>query len=138
VNEVADLNGYTHFGFFVPAVEDLQGVRILREDRVLVEKNVPGEIADFPEDRQEITAQVSAGTLRLRWVDVGRSGAEITYRLRISQDGGNTWQVMALKLREPAFTMPIEPGIDIQQSLFEIQASDGIHTSTITISTFGE
>lgn len=138
VNEVADVSGYSSFGFFVPALEDLQGVRIVDGDRVLYEKIVPGQIADFPDDFQGISAQVSAKTLRLRWADMERSHEEITYRLRLSQDLGNTWQVLALKLREPTFTMSVTPGMDLNRAIFEVQASDGIHTSTITVSTFGE
>jgi len=136
--EVADITGSSNFGFFVPAIAGLQGVRILEGDQILAEKFAHGEIAVFPAGRSGVTTLFSEESLTLDWTDLQRSGEEIFYRLRLSQNQGRSWQVLALKLRTSSFSMPIEPGMDLSQAIFEVQASDGIQTSTAYFSTYGE
>jgi hypothetical protein len=138
MSEVADINGYASFGFFVPAIDDLQGIRILDSSRVLVEKVVPEQIADFPNERQRISPRISDGVFTFNWDGIQYSPQEIVYRLRVSQDRGRSWQVLALKLKETSFTLPINSGLDIKRAIFEVQATNGIHTSTTTVSTYGE
>jgi hypothetical protein len=128
--EVADIVGSAQFGFFVPAVTGLQGVRILEGDQILVERFVSGEMETFPAGSSGFTRVLTDGSITLRWTDLQQASKEISYRLRVSQDGGKTWQVLALKLNSPGFTMPIQPGMDLSQAIFEVQASDGIQTST--------
>ena len=136
--EVADINGSSNFGFFVPAIDSLQGVRIMEGDHLLVEKFVQGDIAAFPANGAGVTTILSDEALTLRWTDLQRSGEEISYRLRLSMDQGRSWQVLALKLSKPGFSMPIEPGMNLSEAIFEVQASNGVQTSTANFSTFGE
>ena len=131
--EVADIAGSSHFGFFVPAINGLQGVRILEGDQILAEKFVLGELETLPEGRATVTTTQNEEFLALRWEGIQPSGKDISYRLRVSLNKGQSWQVLALKLREPSFSMPIEPGTDLSQAIFEVQASDGIQTSTAYI-----
>lgn len=128
--EVADIAGSAQFGFFVPAVTGLQGVRILEGDQVRVEKFVSGEMKTFPVGGSGFTRVLTDASLTLSWIDRYQAGKEISYRLRVSQDGGKSWQVLALKLNSPGFTMPVQPGMDLSQAIFEVQVSDGIQTST--------
>jgi hypothetical protein len=128
--EIADVDGYYGFGFFLPAVGGLNGLRIVADGEILAEMAAPP--AAWPYSMQSLSAGPQAGGLEwdgrlLRWGMAEQAG--FYYRLRISQDGGQTWQVLALNLTVPEFALPSELNLG-EESLLEIQLSDGLNTTT--------
>jgi hypothetical protein len=129
--EVSDAPGFFHFGFFLPDTPGLTGLRLLKDGRILTEKFIPDElISEIQEDQTLRVESRAEGTL-LEWPVVRHPGETVRYRLRLSHDGGTSWQVLALDVREPRFSLPAEVLAAIPNlALLEVQASDGIHTST--------
>jgi hypothetical protein len=128
--EVADIPMTYQFGFFVPYVSTISGVRVRLGDRVLGEKFVAGELTGGERAKQELSLRSIQGRTRLEWPPLDHPVESITYRLRVSRDGGETWQVLTLDWLVPAYLLPegflAAPG----KLLLEVQASDGIHTRT--------
>ncbi|MBI4789900.1 MAG: hypothetical protein HY782_22945 [Chloroflexi bacterium] len=125
-----DARGWSGFGFFVPAVDGLTGIRVTTNGRIVGEKTVGAPlVATELQTRAPTTQRAPAGTdIVLSWGPATHPTESVVYRVRISRDGGATWQVLALDLRRPQFQIP--PGVDLANTLVEIQASDGIHTTT--------
>ncbi len=126
--QIADSKGASGFGFFVPAVDGLEGLRVKAGNQTIKEKTVPAAIAGANFARQPLAAQRQARGTVLRWAPVEHPSEPVVYRIRLSRDGGATWQVLALDWRGAEFAVP--PGLDVANATIEIQASDGIHTTT--------
>lgn len=127
---IADSGGSSGFGFFVPVVDGLAGIRVRANGRVVAEKIVSAPLSTTDFTRQPIAAQPAAQGTVLRWTPVTHPSESIVYRVRLSRDAGATWQVLALNWRGAEFTAPA--GVDVNDTLLEVQASDGIHTTTRT------
>jgi hypothetical protein len=130
VVEVADSQDAFHFGFFVPYEEGMDGLRIRLGGRILGEKFVVSDLVADGLTEQGLSIQVVEGESRLVWTAVDHPGEPVVYRLRLSRDGGKTWQVLALDWPEPAYPVPENFESAVGPILLEVQASDGIHTST--------
>lgn len=135
--EVSDLDGYYGFGFFLPARQGLQGLRVLDDEQVLVEKYAqPGslDLSVFAATSAEsFKVSDQAEGITLSWSLPAGQESKPVYRLRLSQDNGETWQVIALDWPEPHFDFPARSDLDLSGALLEIQASDGFATSTQVI-----
>jgi len=128
--EVADVPGTYQFGFFVPFEPGLSGLRVRLGGQLLGEKFVAGELSGEERINRGLGVQSIQDRTRLEWPARVHPAESITYRLRISQDSGETWQVLALDWPEPAYLLP-EGFLDASgKLLLEVQASDGIHTRT--------
>jgi hypothetical protein len=68
----------------------------------------------------------------LRWSPAESPAGPVVYLVRISRDGGNTWQVLALDRTQPEIQLPEALGEDLSEVRVEIQASDGLQTTTQT------
>ena len=129
-----DSKGFSGFGFFVPAENGLTGIRVTTNGRIIGEKTVSAPMAATDLQLQPTTTQrapTGVDTV-LNWGSATHPTESIVYRVRISHDSGVTWQVLALDLPRPQFQLP--PGVDLANALIEIQASDGIHTTTRVVS----
>jgi hypothetical protein len=126
--EIADSGGYRGFGFFVPVVEDLGGLRVFQGEQILAAKYAQDVVERLDVKESTLAIDRSAAALRLDWSL--ESEQVLVYRLRFSQDGGKTWQVLALDWSESEFRLPQE----LKKGLLEIQATDGLNTSTKVIS----
>ena len=73
-------------------------------------------------------ARLEQGMLHATWA--GPTGA--SYLVRLSLDGGVTWQTVGVHLDRPSIhlPLPITPAADVRLEVF---ASDGIHTERIEI-----
>jgi hypothetical protein len=60
----------------------------------------------------------------LRWDSPSTSADQILYRIRISHDSGQTWQVLSLDWPEPDFAFFYDLNPNSKEALDEIQASD--------------
>ena len=125
--EIADSGGYRGFGLFVPSVEDLGGLRVFHDDQILAERYAQDIVERLDVKESSLAIDRSAAALQLDWSL--ESEQVLAYRLRFSQDGGKTWQVLALDWRDSEFRLPLE----LNRGLLEIQATDGLNTSTKVI-----
>ncbi len=130
--QIADSEGASGFGFFVPAVDGLAGLRVRAANRTIKEKTVAAPMAAANFARQPLAAQRQARGTVLSWTPAAHPSEPVVYRVRLSRDAGATWQVMALDWGSPEFTAPT--GVDVANAMIEVQASDGIHTTTRTFS----
>lgn len=128
--EIGDIEGYSGFGFFVPALDGLEGIRILDGDQVMVEKYRQPQSPIVAAEAGVLGADLEVDGKRIQWRADGGVGQQVVYRLRYSQDEGETWQVLALDLKQAAFDLPDNLGVDGEGVLLEIQASDGFNTDT--------
>ncbi len=127
---IADSKGASGFALFVPAVDGLAGLRVKAGNRTIKEKTVAAPMAAANFARQPLAAQRQARGTALRWTPVEHPTEPVVYRIRLSRDGGASWQVLALDWRSPEYTAP--PGVNVANAMIEVQASDGIHTTTHT------
>jgi hypothetical protein len=123
---VPDADGYRHFGFFVPETAGLDGLRLRIGDQILEEKIITAKFEPQMLAKDAPVIETAGERVIVRWPEVIHPTVPIYYRLRLSVDNGLTWQVLSLDWTEPRFLMP--PGLG--NSLVEVQASDGIHTTT--------
>ena len=130
--EIPEAPGFLAFGFFVPDVEDLDGIRVHSSGRVLAEQWSGG--AKISLDLQRAPGLVERADRKqvLRWSPAASQSGPVVYMVRISRDGGQTWQVLALDLVEVELPLPGDLGEDLEDVWVEIQGSDGIHTTTQT------
>ncbi len=124
-------HGIAGFGFYVPAVDGLAGVRVRTGGRSVGEKIVATAMATTNFGDQAPTRRIQGTRSILQWAPATHPTQPVVYRVRISRDSGATWQVLALDLRTPQFTVPA--GVNLTNALVEIQASDGIHVTTRTV-----
>jgi len=131
VNISIDLlhTGYYQQGFRVvlPVTPSAAGFRILRDNQLLYQRLVSG-----PAPRLATTAQAAlaaAGT-RLSW-SLAAGPADETYTIRLSRDGGQTWQVLAVDQAAASIDLPLGQKGGAP-TLIEVQASDGVRTDTRT------
>jgi Peptidase M66 len=124
--------GFYQQGFRVslPVMPAAAGFRIYRSNQLLYERSVTG-----PAPRLANTAQtsVSAAGKRIGW-SLAAGPASATYNIRVSWDGGQTWQVLAIDQAEPSISLPPAAVKRGPPTLVEVQASDGVRTDTRTYS----
>jgi hypothetical protein len=128
--DIADAAGHRHFGFFVPSLPETVGIRLREGDRILIEKSTQPSFS-LQKSAQDLVVLDSVGDRTLvSWPEVSHPDEPVYYRLRLSKDGGLSWQVLALDWRDSSLLLPEISAVERNRSLLEIQASDGIHTST--------
>jgi hypothetical protein len=128
--EIPDAPGFTAFGFFVPGVENLDGIRVMSGGKVLAETRHQGANLSVDLQRKPVLTERAGKEKILRWTPAASPAGPVVYLVRASRDGGQTWQVLALDQSEPEVSMPANFGEDPGEVLVEIQASDGIQTVT--------
>ncbi len=129
-SRAGDSAGAAGFGFFIPAVNGLAGLRVNKGGKVVGETSVAAPLTSADFSTQPLSVQRAAGGVTVEWPRVSNPSAAVVYRVRLSQDAGATWQVLAVGLREPQITLP--PGIDLSNARLEVLPSDGIHVTTRT------
>jgi hypothetical protein len=125
--EIPEAPGFRGFGFFVPDAAGLSGLRVVSGGLAVAEKWV-GEALDTRRWQSEGLAveQAEQGT-SFSWAPVSHPSSQVVYRVRVSLDGGKTWQVLAINAVETKVSVS---GVDLSGAWVEVQASDGVHTST--------
>lgn len=128
--EIADSGGFRGFSAFLPAIPDITGFEIILENEIRARRILTAEMDSSKFTRATLSQTAAHGGIRVAWAPATHPEARVVYRIRRSRDGGNTWQVLALDWPRTEFTLPErETG-----ELLEIQASDGVHTSTRIVS----
>jgi hypothetical protein len=124
--------GFYQQGFRValPVAPGAAGFRIYRDNQLLYQRVATGPA---PKLGAASATALGADGVQLGW-SLAAGAAGVTYRVRVTRDGGQTWQVLALDQTQPTITLP--PGVlkDSAQPMVEVQASDGVRTDTRTYS----
>ncbi len=123
-------SGFEVQGFRVvlPAVDGLAAIHVYEGDRLLFERAVSGPA---PVLVQADSAQQSTEGATVSWQLT--SGSSVTYRVRFSPDGGRTWKVLALRHLTTSINIPTSLLGAAAQRVVEVQAQDGVRTSTLLI-----
>ena len=137
-DEIADAPGFQEFAFFLPDINGVSGFRVRKGTEILGERLMPGAgLSSQPgaaiQSKSPMPESLGADRI-LHWNPANAAGESVVYRLRLSQDGGKTWQVLALDWPEASYTLPDGVEVNPGKTLVEVQASDGFHTSTQMIS----
>jgi hypothetical protein len=125
-----DDNHISSFGIFIPAVDALHGLRVVSEDQIL------GEILRLsPIELDAFTSEMIADELVIEgniitWGKQVSWSKDIVYRIRLSQDNGNTWRVLGLDISGMELVLPVDIGQLTDETWIEIQASDGLRAVT--------
>ncbi len=120
--------GFYRQGFRVaaPVTPGVAGFRIYRDGQLAYERVAKGPAPKLGDALPGVT---NSGAARLAWnLAVGSAG--VTYSVRLTRDGGQSWQVLAIDQAEASVVLPSEPNKDGGQTIVEVQASDGVRTDT--------
>lgn len=120
--------GFYRQGFrvAVPVVPGAAGYRIFRDSQLLFQRQAFGPA---PKLGPALPAVLRPDGSEWGW-SLAAGPAGVTYRVRVSLDGGQTWQVLAVDQAEPAITLPPVQRNTVGQTIVEVQASDGVRTDT--------
>jgi hypothetical protein len=130
--EIPEAPGFSAFGFFVPDDEKLDGIRVQLGDRVLAEKRHQGATVSVDPQRKPTLVERPDRAGILRWAPAVSPAGPVVYMVRISRDGGKTWQVLTMDQAEPEISLPADLGEALDNVWVEIQASDGLQSTTQT------
>lgn len=111
------------FAVTLPYQDSVDRIRVTRDELVLGELAANPRVAGAP--FVPLQARAEADHLVATWSEL--PGA--SYLVRLSLDGGISWQVVGVNLRTPTVNIALAgPADDL---LLEILASDGVHTRRI-------
>jgi hypothetical protein len=128
--EIPEAPGFSSFGMYVPAIENLDGMRVRAGEKVLADVRGQGAHLSVDLERKPVLEDRADQGRVLRWSPAVSAAGPVVYLVRISKDGGHTWQVLALDKAEPQIFLPEQIGVDLSNVWVEIQASDGLRTTT--------
>jgi hypothetical protein len=131
--EVPEAPGFQAFGFFVPDAADLDGIRIQSGSQVLAEKWSGGADISLDVRQPRLALAGGEGESVLQWSSSAPGADPVVYLVRVSRDMGKTWQVLALNGTEEALSLPGDLSQGPGDVWVEIQASDGIRSTTQTL-----
>jgi len=112
------------FHLTIPYTPGIDQIRVVKDGEVLGDlraKPVPPGLALAPGQ-----ARIEQGMLHATWA--GPAGA--SYLMRLSLDGGMTWQTVGVNLDRPSIHLPLS-NAEAGDVRLEILASDGIYTERI-------
>jgi hypothetical protein len=121
-------SGFDWQGFRValPVVPGLAGYRLYRGGQLLLQRQATGPA---PRLAAGLSAVQLASGAPVGW-RLAAGPAGVTYTARVSSDGGQTWQVLAVDQAAPAVALPPNLSRSGGPVLVEIQASDGVRIDT--------
>jgi hypothetical protein len=114
------------FQLAVPYQPGIEGLRVTKGERVLGELVAEGSVPGM--GLVPVEARVERGMLKANW----SAAPGLSYLVRLSDDGGKTWHIVALDLKTPDLRLPVLPGTPAELRL-EVLASDGIHTGRLQV-----
>ena len=122
--------GFYQQGFWValPVTPQAAGFRIYRGSQLVYERMVTGPAPSLAASAE---TSLSANGASLHW-SLSTGLANETYTVRVSQDGGHTWQVLAVDQTDSSIAIPPAGLKGGPPTLVEVQASDGVRTDTRT------
>jgi YVTN family beta-propeller protein len=123
------------FGEVLPFDTDAETLVLSYEGEVLASKqfagNPPQVTVTYPNGGESL-----AGTVTLTWQATDPDGDSLTYLVLYSQDGGATWQSVAVGLESTTFELDTTLIGGGSQGIMKVQASDGMLTGEDTSDAF--
>ena len=121
-------SGFDQQGFRValPPTPGVAGFRIYRDKQLLFERLAPGQA---PKLGSTLASTVNTDGTRVGW-NLADGPAGVTYSVRFSRDGGQTWQALAVDQTGSSIVLPPARVKGGGQTIVEVQASDGVRTDT--------
>lgn len=116
------------FRVALPVVEGATTFRIYEGEAVVFERAVEGAA---PKLKVVDSTLASEGAV-VRW-QLTAGAADTVYHVRFSPDGGQTWIVLALNTTTPSLTVPASLLDKATHPIVEVQASDGVRVTALTI-----
>ena len=114
------------FSLAVPYREGVERLRVLKGDVIVGELGPRPKLPSPSGGAGE--ARIRDGELQASWP--GQDG--LNYLVRISTDGGSSWQIVGVNLTAPRFALPLSPS-QSKDLTVEVYASDGIHTTRLDL-----
>lgn len=113
-------DNYLGFRAALPDTIGAAALRVLLDGNVLYERRVSGPA---PLLGDALTGD-SAGA-QVSWL-IAASAQDLHYRVSLSSDGGQTWQLVSDAAVEPAFQLPADWLARATELMIQVQASDGV------------
>jgi hypothetical protein len=114
------------FNLAVPYREGVESLRVLKGDVIVGELKPSPDLPSPSGGGGE--ARIQDGELQAAWP--GQDG--LSYLVRISTDGGGSWQIVGVNLTTPSFALPLSVS-ESKNLAVEVYASDGIHTTRLDL-----
>lgn len=115
------------FAFSIPYIDGTKKILIRHKDTVLVERivsnNAPVVNIASPNGEESVR-----GTVRIQWNATDADGDNLSYAILFSSDGGQTWNTLAIDLKQNYYnwnTSRLEEG---DQYLVKVIATDSFNT----------
>ena len=121
-------SGFERQGFRValPPEPGVAGFRIYRDGQLVFERLAAGQA---PALGRTLASTAAADGPHVAW-QLAAGSAGVTYSVRLSVDGGLTWQALAIDQTAPSILLPRASLKGGGQTIVEVQASDGVRTDT--------
>jgi hypothetical protein len=113
------------FSLSIPYTSGVESITVSRAGTKLGTRQASG--VDPREAFGSASARFESGSVQAAW----GARAGLTYLVRLSLDGGGTWQTVAAGLKHPALDLPMPAGTSPMDLRLEIYASDGVHTERL-------
>ncbi len=123
-------SGFDQQGFRValPPAPGATAYRIYQGTQLVYERRALGPA---PRLASSLANAATAEGTRLGWA-LADGSADVTYSVRLSRDGGQSWQVLAVDQPASTVILPAASGKGGGAMIVEVQASDGVRTDTHT------
>jgi hypothetical protein len=130
-------SGTLGFSFYLAAPVDTAALR-LKHGATVLHELAPGFEAPRVNivSPSELNGRISSQTLDLKWTASDPDGDVISYMVRYSSDGGQTWKAVGISLPQPTLTLDLSQLGAAERGLLQILASDGVNTGVATLGPF--
>jgi len=122
------------FVFVVPYPEGTTYIRITHQAEAMVAKQVLSQVEVTP-NAPSVTVtypnggEVLVGTVTVTWTANDPDGDQLTYAVLYSNDGGESWQVLAEGLQETSLELDTATLPGGNNCYIKVLATDGVNTS---------
>jgi hypothetical protein len=131
IYDTSDAHGHMAFLSFVTAFPfdpQAAALQVRQGERVLTERRVSAQ-APAVTVLSPNGGEVLAAPLEIRWEAADADGDPLDFTVQYSADGGQTWQAIALGLRDPVLRLE---SLDVlagsEQGIIRVLANDGVST----------
>ncbi|MFL5349357.1 MAG: hypothetical protein ACJ8AT_31540 [Hyalangium sp.] len=122
--EAVSLLGVASFEPQIAAIEIINGDKSIHKMRT--DKNIPTIYGIGLPNSFGVDPEGGSVT----WKGADADDSDLSYTVRISYDGGKTWDIAAIRLHTPRIKVDSAKVTDPKLVLIEVEASDGFHSTT--------
>jgi len=115
----------------LPVSEGTARIELVYFGKVVDTLNVPARAPSFHTFQAKLAvATAPESGIELQWQATHPDGAPMTYAVQVSEDNGQSWKTVALRLKEPAYTLRLEKAMSPRNILVRVVVNDGYHSIT--------